>query len=88
MCSGCGQCGGAKRTRVSEASDLEPEAALIQLAGLESSARRGPQTVQSNLVTSPFLREMVQGSSYTSVDETVPKDPMLGFRNGKSHPNH
>jgi len=36
MCSGCGQCGGAKRTRVSEASDLEPEAALIQLAGLES----------------------------------------------------
>src|SRR5262249_45401137 len=32
-----------------------------------------------------FLREMVQGSSYTSVDKTVPKDPMLGFRNGKSH---
>jgi len=88
MCSGCGQCGGAKPTRVSEASDLEPEAALIQLAGLESGRQAWTANGSEQPCEVKFLREMVQGSSYTSVDETVPKDPMLGFRNGKSHPNH
>jgi hypothetical protein len=46
------------------------------------------QTVQNNLVKSPFLDKMIQGSSSNKVDKTVRKDPMVGFRKGKSHPNH
>ena len=84
MCSGCGQCGGAKPTRVSEASDLEPEAALIQLAGLESGRQAGPQTVQSNLVKSNFCAKWFRAARTPRSIKQFPKTRCLDLATGRA----